>query len=184
MRIRPGTIHDAAVLADLAARTFADTFERDNAAADMQAHLADAYGIAQQTAELTSPAVVTLLAEADDGLVAYAQLRRSAPPPCVQPADAIELHRFYVDRPAHGTGIAQRLMDAVRDAARAAGADTCGSASGSATRGRSLLREMRVRRRGQPRLPARHRSADRSRDGGARHRSVTFSSDRGRPSID
>jgi GNAT superfamily N-acetyltransferase len=123
VRIRPGTIHDAAALADLAARTFADTFERDNAAADMQAHLADAYGIAQQTAELTSPAVVTLLAEADDGLVAYAQLRRSAPPPCVQPADAIELHRFYVDRPAHGTGIAQCLMDAVRDAARAAGAD-------------------------------------------------------------
>jgi len=123
VRIRPGTIHDATALADFAARTFADTFERDNAAADMQAHLSDAYGIAQQTAELISPAVITLLAEAGDRLVGYAQVRRSTPPSCVQPPDAIELHRFYVDRPAHGTGIAQRLMDAVRDAARAAGAD-------------------------------------------------------------
>ena len=123
MRIRPGTVDDAAALAAFAARTFADTFESDNAAADMQAHLSHAYGLAQQTAELTSPAVITLLAEADDRLVGYAQVRRSAPPPCVQPPDAIELHRFYVDTPAHGTGLAQRLMDAVRDAARAAGAD-------------------------------------------------------------
>ena len=36
--------------------------------------------------------------------------------------DAYELHRFYVDRPSQGTGVAQRLMAAVQDAARAAGA--------------------------------------------------------------
>jgi GNAT superfamily N-acetyltransferase len=123
VQIRPGTVRDAAALADLAARTFADTFEGDNSAADMQAHLSQTYGVAQQTAELTNPAVITLLAEAGDRLVGYAQVRRSTSPPCVQPPDAIELHRFYVDAPAHGTGLAQRLMDAVRTAARAAGAD-------------------------------------------------------------
>jgi GNAT superfamily N-acetyltransferase len=122
VHIRAGTIQDAAALAAFAARTFAETFADDNAAADMQAHLTRSYGVAQQTAELASPAVITLLAEADDRLVGYAQVRYGPAPPCVQPADAIELHRFYVDTPAHGTGVAQRLMAAVCDAARTAGA--------------------------------------------------------------
>jgi len=121
VHIRPGTIEDAAALAAFAARTFAETFADDNSAADMQAHLSHTYGVDQQTAELTSPAVITLLAEADGRLVGYAQVRRAPAPPCVQPPNAIELHRFYVDTPAHGTGVAQRLMDAVFDAARIAG---------------------------------------------------------------
>ena len=122
MHIRPGTVQDAAALADFAARTFAETFADGSSAADMQAHLSQAYGMTQQTAELTSPAVTTLLAEADDRLVGYAQLRRGAEPRCVEQPDVIELHRFYVDTPAHGTGVAQHLMTAVRDAARARGA--------------------------------------------------------------
>lgn len=122
MHIRAGTIQDAATLAAFAARTFAETFAADNSAADMQAHLSRAYGVAQQGAELTSPTVITLLAEVDERLVGYAQVRRGPAPACVQPADAMELHRFYVDTPAHGTGAAQRLMAAVFDAARTAGA--------------------------------------------------------------
>jgi len=121
VQIRPGTIDDAAALAAFAARTFSETFAAENAAADMQAHLRHTYGVEQQTAELTSPAVVTLLAEMNGRLVAYAQMRRGPAPPCVQPSDAIELHRFYVDAPAHGTGVAQGLMAAVFEAARAAG---------------------------------------------------------------
>ena len=122
MHIRPGTIEDAAALAAFAARTFVETFADDTSAADMQAHVRHSYGVVQQTAELTSPAVFTLLAEEDGRLVGYAQVRRGPAPPCVQPADAIELHRFYVDTPVHGTGVAQRLMAAVCAAARTAGA--------------------------------------------------------------
>ena len=51
------------------------------------------------------------------------RLRRQEPPPGVVLERAVELHRFYVDRPAHGTGVAQRLMAAVRDAARSRGAE-------------------------------------------------------------
>jgi len=122
VHIRAGTIQDAAALAAFAARTFAETFGADTSAADMQAHLSRAYGVAQQSAELTSPTVITLLAEADGRLVGFAQVRHGPAPPCVGFPDAIELHRFYVDPPAHGTGVAQRLMAAVRDAARTAGA--------------------------------------------------------------
>ena len=90
MLIRAGTIQDAAALAAFAARTFAETFAADNSVADMQAHVSRAYGVAQQTAELTSPSVITLIAEADGRLVGYAQLRRGPAPPCVRPEETIE----------------------------------------------------------------------------------------------
>jgi ribosomal protein S18 acetylase RimI-like enzyme len=119
--IRHGTVADAAALASFAARTFAEAFASDNTEADMAAHLERSYGVAQQTTELSDANVTTLLAHRDHVLVAYAQVRRARPPALVPDPDAIELHRFYVDRPAHGTGVAQLLMAAVFDAARAAG---------------------------------------------------------------
>jgi ribosomal protein S18 acetylase RimI-like enzyme len=119
--IRRGIAADAPALAAFAARTFADTFAADNTAEDLQAHLASSYGIRQQTAELADPDVVTLLADRDGALVAYAQVRRNAPPPCVTQGQAVELHRFYVDRAAHGRGVARQLMLAVHDAARELG---------------------------------------------------------------
>ncbi|MFO1324826.1 MAG: GNAT family N-acetyltransferase [Burkholderiales bacterium] len=118
---RRGAAADAAALAEFAARTFAETFGADNRPEDMCAHLAKSYGIAQQTAELDDRDVVTLLAHRADALVAYAQVRRQAPPPCVTHERPIQLHRFYVDRPAHGSGIAAQLMAEARAVARALG---------------------------------------------------------------
>jgi GNAT superfamily N-acetyltransferase len=120
--IRPGVAADASVLAAFAARTFAETFAATNTPADMQAHLARSYGVPQQSAELADPDMVTLLAEQGSSLLAYAQLRRGPPPACVDAAGAIELQRFYVDRPAHGAGVARLLMAAVHEAAAATGA--------------------------------------------------------------
>ncbi|HEY0801222.1 MAG TPA: GNAT family N-acetyltransferase [Steroidobacteraceae bacterium] len=118
IRIRRGVEPDAGALAAFAARTFADVFGADNRAEDLRDHLASAYGIAQQTQELNDPSVATLLVYRGRSLVAYAQVRIKSPPPCVTHERTIELHRFYVDRSAHGTGVAQQLMAAVRAAAR------------------------------------------------------------------
>jgi ribosomal protein S18 acetylase RimI-like enzyme len=120
--IRRGMVADASRLATFAARTFAETFADTNTPEDLQAHLARAYGVPQQTAELSNPDAVTLLAEQGGTLLAYAQLRRGPAPACVEATDVIELQRFYVDRPAHGSGVARLLMTAVQDAAAAAGA--------------------------------------------------------------
>ncbi len=117
IRIRRGVASDAPALAAFAARTFAETFAADNRPEDMQAHLASSYGVPQQTKELTDSNVATLLVHRHGTLVAYAQVRRKPPPPCVTLEQPIELHRFYVDRPAHGSGVAQLLMSAVHDAA-------------------------------------------------------------------
>ena len=119
--IRTGLESDAAALAAFAARTFEETFGADNRPEDLRAHLSNAFGILQQTRELLNPNMVTLLAHQREVLVAFAQVRRKNPPPCVTAPRPIELHRFYVDRSAHGKGIAQQLMSAVHEVARSFG---------------------------------------------------------------
>lgn len=122
-RIRRGLVSDAPTLAEFMARTFAEAFGADNRPEDMQAHLAKSYGVAQQTRELSNPDVITLLAHQGETLVGYAQVRRNPPPPCVTQERTVEVHRFYVDRPAHGSGVAQALMAAAFDAARELGGE-------------------------------------------------------------
>jgi GNAT superfamily N-acetyltransferase len=116
--IRIGGEADAAELAAFAARSFAEAFGPDNRPEDLSAHLAKTFGLAQQSAELRDPNTITLLAYEKGTLLAFAQLRRKPAPACITLERPIELHRFYVDRPAHGTGAAQSLMRAVHDAAR------------------------------------------------------------------
>jgi diamine N-acetyltransferase len=121
--IRRGVPADASALAAFAERTFVETFADDprNRPEDMAAHIASAFGPSRQAAELVDPGTLTLLAESAGRLVAFAQVRPGEAPACVTEPAARELHRFYVDRPAHGTGLAQRLMAAVQEAVGAAG---------------------------------------------------------------
>ena len=65
----------------------------------------------------------TLLAAVGGEPAGYVQLRRRVPPVAgVIGAEAIEIARFYVDRPHHGRGVAHRLMDAALAHAAAGGA--------------------------------------------------------------
>jgi len=112
-----GTLVDAAALAEFAARTFEETYSADNSPEDTRAHLSATYGLKQQTAELADPLVTTILAKFNGELIAYAQIRQNTPPSCVTHPAPIELHRFYVDQSAHGSGLAFELMQAVHQAA-------------------------------------------------------------------
>jgi diamine N-acetyltransferase len=122
--IRTATAADAAVVADLARRTFFDTFASTNDAADMALHLQSAYGVDQQTREIADRDITTLLVEIEGQAVAYAQARADHVPQCVTDTKAVELWRFYVDRQWHGRGIAQELMARVKSAAQERGAKT------------------------------------------------------------
>ncbi|MEZ5291233.1 MAG: GNAT family N-acetyltransferase [Vicinamibacterales bacterium] len=124
VRIRRATPADAAALAELGARTFHDTFAADNRPEDMAAHLASAFGVPQQTAELASTDYVTLIGEIDGVMAAFAQVRRKTAPDCVSGPAPVELHRFYVDRPWHGAGVAAVLMAESLEAVRALGGRT------------------------------------------------------------
>ena len=90
MEIRRGTPADASALAALARETFFDTFASTNDAVDMAIHLERAYGVPQQTAELTDPTITTLLVDHGGETVAYAQLRAGHAPTCVSGAEPTE----------------------------------------------------------------------------------------------
>jgi GNAT superfamily N-acetyltransferase len=122
--IRLARPEDAPALAELAARTFRDTFGADNRPDDLALHLASAYGLSQQSGELADPDIITLVAADGGALVAFAQLRRGTPPASVVGAAPIELWRFYLAAEWQGRGLAQQLMSRVVEAARHAGAAT------------------------------------------------------------
>lgn len=127
--VRRATIADAAPLSELGATTFRDTFAADNTPEDIARYLAETFTPEQQATELADPASIVLVAEhralADDvELVGYVHLVAGVPPAAVQGPRPLELKRLYVARAWHGQGVAQSLMDAAVDAARAQGAGT------------------------------------------------------------
>jgi ribosomal protein S18 acetylase RimI-like enzyme len=131
MVIRRASIDEAAALAAFATRAFAETFAAHNTPEDMATYLAKSYGDAQQRAELADSGMVTLIVEPakagphrEESIIGFAQVRRHPPPPCVRGAAPVELWRFYVDRPWHGAGVAQALMDGACEAARNLGGET------------------------------------------------------------
>jgi diamine N-acetyltransferase len=122
--IRRAVPEDARALAELALRTFVDAFGAGSDPHDLALHTARTYGVSQQAAEIAHPHIVTLVAEVDGRLAGYVQIHRGEAPECVPDRAAAEVARFYVDRPWHGRGLAQRLMDAALGEVRRLGART------------------------------------------------------------
>lgn len=121
LTVRRAGPSDVPQLAEFAARLFIETFGPDNRPEDTAAHVAKSFGPAHQAREIADPDFVTLVVDGGDGLAAYAQVRRTTAPSCVTTDAPVELYRFYVDRPWHGQGLAQRLMEAVHAAAATLG---------------------------------------------------------------
>ena len=122
--IRRATDTDAPRLAEFARRTFVETFGPDNSEENMALHVASSFGDAIQLAEIRDPLMTTLLAEMHGTLAGFTQLHVGAPPACVTGAFPVEVRRFYVDRPFHGRGVAQRLMQSAERTARDLGGRT------------------------------------------------------------
>jgi len=123
------TIHravpsDAAWLAELAERTFRETYAEHNTVEDMESYVAAHFGVDRQAAELRDVGKLTLVAEDDGQAAGYVQLASGEVPASVAGAAPMEVTRFYVERPWHGRGVAQHLMAAARAAAAAEGART------------------------------------------------------------
>jgi ribosomal protein S18 acetylase RimI-like enzyme len=121
LEIRRATVADAALLAEFGARTFRDTFAKDNTPEDMEKHLASAWRADLQRAEILDASLDTLLAWSGNELAGFAQVRDRHAPACVPTRQPVELHRFYVDAPWQGRGVARALMNAVEARARARG---------------------------------------------------------------
>lgn len=116
---------DAARLAEFGARTFRESFGAENTAEDMQKHLDSAWSPEKQLAELKNPDIDTVvLTDGADQWLAFAQLRANQVSDGVPAQGSIELWRFYVEKSFHGRGVAQLLMTAAKQKARARGANS------------------------------------------------------------
>jgi GNAT superfamily N-acetyltransferase len=124
LRIRRATLDDAAALASFAERCFLETFGDENDPNDLRDHVEKTYSFERQSGEIRDGDTAIWLIEREDGtLIAYAQICRKRFPPCVAGERPVEIYRFYVDRPAHGTGLARTLMSTALAQAREWGAD-------------------------------------------------------------
>jgi ribosomal protein S18 acetylase RimI-like enzyme len=110
---------DAALLTELGASTFRETFESDNAPRDFAAYMSAAFGDAIQRAELEDPDTTVFLAERSGEALGYVMLRERSAPSIVGLDDALEIARLYVRRRALGSGVGAALMQ--RALAEAAG---------------------------------------------------------------
>jgi ribosomal protein S18 acetylase RimI-like enzyme len=122
--VRALTSTDAARYTAFAERLFRETYQEGYDPADIEDYVAHAFNVAQQTVELKEPGGRVLVIEDEqNGLLGFAHLRQTPPPPALAGRLAVEISRFYVDRPWHGQGIARVLMSACVAEARSRGAD-------------------------------------------------------------
>ena len=109
---------DGPALADMAKRSFTDTFGTLYRPEDLAAFLDQAFGANGLPAHLSDPGYTIRLALDDDGaIVGFAKLGPVAFPGD-WPATAIELHQLYVRADQHGAGVGPALMDWAIAAAR------------------------------------------------------------------
>jgi ribosomal protein S18 acetylase RimI-like enzyme len=123
IRIRHATNSDAAVLADLGARTFAQTFAVYNTPEDMAEYLAKSFSPSIQAEELATLGctflILETLTEDQSWLpVGFVRMQAGPAPDCISGANPIELVRIYVLQECIGKGEGSRLMQASIDEAR------------------------------------------------------------------
>jgi len=121
--LRSALPSDAALLADLGARTFRETFHAICSPEDLAAYVAGAYGEATQRGELGDPARPGLVLEVEGRAAGFVQLRLGHREPGVPGQRPVELQRIYVLQAFHGGGWGTVLMNASLEVARAWGAD-------------------------------------------------------------
>jgi diamine N-acetyltransferase len=122
IRIRRADARDAALIAELGARTFAETFAADNSPEDMAAYLSESFAPEKQAAELADPFNVFFVAESGGAACGYAQIRASDDvPSCVEGESPVELVRIYAAREWLGRGVGAALMRACLEEARRLG---------------------------------------------------------------
>jgi len=122
--IRALRADEATPFSAFAERLFRETYADGYDPADVDDYVSHAFSPLQQWAELTEPGGrVLVIEDARNGLLGFAHLRQPPAPPALEGRFALEISRFYVDRPWHGRGIARVLMSACIAEARSRGAD-------------------------------------------------------------
>ncbi|HYU51753.1 MAG TPA: GNAT family N-acetyltransferase, partial [Gemmatimonadaceae bacterium] len=111
--IRRCTVDDAATIASLAARLFAEAYGPTHPEPELSRYLARSFPVDGIRDAIGDDGVTMLVAEDSTGnAIAYAYLRASPEPPAgVTGQQVFEIVRFYVDGSWQGRGVGAALME-------------------------------------------------------------------------
>jgi len=118
MNIRYGTTADADMLSELGAKTFFDTFAKDNTAENMAAHLRKSFSAEIQLAELSNPDNLFIIIEDEGHPIGYAQLILGSKEATLAGTKPLEIRRIYATQEYLGKGVGKALMQAAIQEAR------------------------------------------------------------------
>ena len=118
MNVRYGTTNDAKILSELGAKTFYDTFAKDNTPENIAAHLEKSFSTEIQFNELSQPDMIFLIAESGNIPVGYAQLILNSQDESINRVRPLELRRIYAVKEYIGMGVGKVLMQATLSEAR------------------------------------------------------------------
>ena len=118
MNIRYGTTEDAKMLSELGAKTFYDTFAKDNIPENMEAYLKRSFSPEIQFHELSQPDVIFLIVEFEETPIGYAQLILNSKDDVIKGTRPLEIRRIYASQEYLGKGIGRELMQATISEAR------------------------------------------------------------------
>jgi len=124
MNIRYGNIGDAKMLSELGARTFYDTFAKDNTPENIAAHLKNSFSPEIQLAELGNPDHIFLIADEESQPIGYAQLILNSKEEFIAGTKSLEVRRIYATQEHIGKGIGKTLMQAAIHEAEQRGCDS------------------------------------------------------------
>ena len=124
MNIRYGTTDDAKMLSELGAKTFYDTFARDNTPENISLNMKRSFSTEVQFNELSDPNIIFLIAELENGPVGYAKLKLDSKNESITGTNTIEIERIYSLQEYIGKGIGKALMQAAIDEAKQRGCNS------------------------------------------------------------
>ena len=124
VQIRYGVAEDAEMLARLAAKTFFDTFAKDNTPENMALHLKTSYSPEIQLRELSAPENIFVIAELENVAVGFAQIILDSRDDALHGNQTLEIRRLYASQEFIGKGIGKELMNASIQEAKQRGYDS------------------------------------------------------------
>jgi len=124
VRLRVANVNDAEIVADLARKTFYESFAPHNTEENMRMYMEEQFTREMQMAEVGAPGRTFILAYVGDELAGFASLRvTSEKPRGLEGEKAIEIVQVYSEQRMIGKGIGPALMQACLDFAREQGYD-------------------------------------------------------------
>lgn len=163
-KIRRCDEQDARLLADLARRTFVETYGADTPAGQMQRHLSEAFQVEKLRGELLNSGSSFFVAEASDAPAGFMKLNAGTAQTDFTGAAGLEIESLYVLKEFQGEGIGRLLFEQALQEAEKGSRAPLARRVGAQPAGEGVLGEVGICRDGQAPVRLRRRGAHRPRD--------------------